>query len=143
MARAHDYDPHGEHHGGTPRPGGQPIAAQIICRRGATVGYLYRVDLALPVRTPTLAQEEALDHAMAARQTCPACRVRYYYCLPLRTLGSCWRCWTRDERRRRRTALCARVVAGPDRRRRSQRRLRRLTPTPNAARRPEPQRAER
>jgi hypothetical protein len=39
------------------------------------------VQLARPKRTPTLAQERALDHAMAARQTCPRCRRRYYFCL--------------------------------------------------------------
>ncbi|MFC9067912.1 MULTISPECIES: RRQRL motif-containing zinc-binding protein [Streptomyces] len=74
------------------RPGGQPPAAQILCRRGQRVAYLYRIDLALPKRTPTLAQEEALDKAMAARQTCPHCHIRYPYCLPLRTLGSCAPC---------------------------------------------------
>lgn len=57
-----------------------------------TRGYLLRIDLATPRRTPTLAQEEALDRAMAARQTCPACLRRYYYCLPLRTLGTCDPC---------------------------------------------------
>ncbi|MDT0347535.1 hypothetical protein [Streptomyces litchfieldiae] len=41
---------------------------------------------------PTLAQEWALDRAMAARQTCPLCHVRYPHCLPLKTLGSCWNC---------------------------------------------------
>ncbi|MGW4688521.1 RRQRL motif-containing zinc-binding protein [Streptomyces sp. NPDC004244] len=57
-----------------------------------TRGWLYRVDLARPKRTPTLAQEWALDQAMAARQTCPKCRRRYYFCLPLRTQGCCDPC---------------------------------------------------
>ncbi|WP_223279785.1 RRQRL motif-containing zinc-binding protein [Streptomyces sp. SDr-06] len=51
-----------------------------------------RVDLARPKRTPTLAQEWALDRAMAARQTCPECSHRHDYCLPLRTQGVCDPC---------------------------------------------------
>lgn len=60
-----------------------------------TRGFLLRVDLAVPKRVPTLAQEWALDRAMAARQTCPVptCRRRYVYALPLRTLGCCLECW--------------------------------------------------
>ncbi|MCX5338476.1 hypothetical protein OG315_00005, partial [Streptomyces atratus] len=52
------------------------------------------VGLAKPKRTATLAQEWALDRAMAARQTCPVptCRRRYTFCLPLKTLGSCLEC---------------------------------------------------
>ncbi|MGP3777079.1 RRQRL motif-containing zinc-binding protein (plasmid) [Streptomyces sp. SDT5-1] len=57
-----------------------------------TRGFLLRIDLARPKRTPTLAQEEALDRAMAKRQTCPKCERRYYHCLPLRTLGHCDPC---------------------------------------------------
>ncbi|MEU0375562.1 RRQRL motif-containing zinc-binding protein, partial [Streptomyces sp. NPDC006283] len=71
------------------RPGGQEPAARIECRGGRRFAWLYQVDLALPKRTPTLAQEAALDRAMAARTTCPRCLRRYVYCLPLRTLGSC------------------------------------------------------
>ncbi|MFI0915296.1 RRQRL motif-containing zinc-binding protein [Streptomyces abikoensis] len=112
--RARDFDPTGQHHGGMPtypwrqappglatkrqlaarglRPGGQPVVAQILCRRGKRVGYLYLIDLALPKRTPSLAQEEALDKAMSARQTCPECGTRYPHCLPLKTLGTCLPC---------------------------------------------------
>ncbi|MDQ0904659.1 hypothetical protein QFZ22_000644 [Streptomyces canus] len=55
---------------------------------------LFRVDLAKPKRTPTLAQEWALDRAMAARQTCPGpCRRRYFHCLPLKKLGTCLECF--------------------------------------------------
>ncbi|MFF1593135.1 RRQRL motif-containing zinc-binding protein [Streptomyces sp. NPDC058286] len=63
--------------------------------RHPTRGYLLRVDLAVPKRTPTLDQEWALDRAMAARQTCPVptCRRRYEFCLPLKTLGSCLECF--------------------------------------------------
>jgi hypothetical protein len=57
-----------------------------------TRGFLLRVDLATPKRIPTLAQERALDQAMAARSTCPRCRRRYYFCLPLRTQGVCDPC---------------------------------------------------
>ncbi|MER6466422.1 RRQRL motif-containing zinc-binding protein [Streptomyces sp. NPDC001228] len=59
-------------------------------RRGR--GYLYDARLAVPARVPTLAQEWALDRAMAARQTCPQCQRRYVYCLPLRTFGCCLEC---------------------------------------------------
>ncbi|MCX4231754.1 RRQRL motif-containing zinc-binding protein [Streptomyces ortus] len=54
--------------------------------------WLYDLRLTRPKRVPTLAQEWALDRAMAARTTCPRCRRRYVYCLPLRTLGSCLEC---------------------------------------------------
>ncbi|MFB7745392.1 RRQRL motif-containing zinc-binding protein [Streptomyces sp. NPDC056132] len=64
---------------------------QWSCRH-PTRGYLLRVDLALPKRVPTLAQEWALDRAMAARSTCPECRRRYHFCLPLRTQGRCDPC---------------------------------------------------
>ncbi|MEV5730301.1 RRQRL motif-containing zinc-binding protein [Streptomyces pharetrae] len=74
-------------------PGGQEPVAQLVWRRGARMAWLYRVDLARPKRIPTLAQKRALDRAMAARQTCPACRRRYQHVLPLRTLGSCLECY--------------------------------------------------
>lgn len=111
--RARDYDPAGTRHGIPTypwryapeglatrrqlredglRPGGQPPAAQILCRRGQRVAYLYRRDLALPVREMTPARRRALDAAMAARQTCPTCGTRFPYCLPLRTLGACPSC---------------------------------------------------
>lgn len=122
--RASDWDPSGELHGGMPtypwgqapreryatrrqlramglRPGGQPVAAQMIrhrkrrrygAERPPLVAYLYLIALAKPKRTATLAQEWALDRAMAARQTCPVCRRRYSFCLPLRSLGSCLEC---------------------------------------------------
>ncbi|OSC53617.1 hypothetical protein B5181_37730 [Streptomyces sp. 4F] len=78
------------------RPGGHDPVAILRCKACATrdrtctrPAYLYRVDLAKPVRPMTLAREAALDAAMAARSTCPVCRRRYHYVLPLRTLG-CW-----------------------------------------------------
>ncbi|GHA59199.1 RRQRL motif-containing zinc-binding protein [Streptomyces purpurascens] len=73
-------------------PGGQDPVARLTWRGGQRWAWLYRVDLAVPKRTPTLAQEMALDRAMAAQATCPLCRRRYHHCLPLRTLGSCLEC---------------------------------------------------
>ncbi|MEU9072409.1 RRQRL motif-containing zinc-binding protein [Streptomyces sp. NPDC048306] len=75
------------------RPGGQNAMPGLSWRNGRRKAYFYRIELALPKRTPTLAQERALDRAMAARQTCPTCRRRYHYCLPLKTLGSCLECY--------------------------------------------------
>ncbi|WP_431331504.1 RRQRL motif-containing zinc-binding protein (plasmid) [Streptomyces sp. IPPR8] len=82
------------------RPGGHDPVAILRCKACATrdrtctrPAYLYRVDLAAPVRPMTLAREAALDAAMAARTTCPVCRRRYHYVLALRTLGSCLECW--------------------------------------------------
>ncbi|MGW3984116.1 RRQRL motif-containing zinc-binding protein [Streptomyces mirabilis] len=84
-------------------PGGQSPVGILRCRlclnrpdwscRHPTRGYLVRLDLAKPKRVPTIAQEWALDRAMAARQTCPKCKRRYYFCLPLRTKGSCDPCF--------------------------------------------------
>lgn len=57
-----------------------------------TRGFLLRVDLAVPKRTPTLAQERALDRAMAARQICFGCGRRFYNCLS-KKLGCCLECF--------------------------------------------------
>ncbi|WP_406125617.1 hypothetical protein OHQ89_27175 [Streptomyces canus] len=77
------------------RPGGQPVAAQAmrINRRTGTprVAYLYREDLALPVRPMTSRKWGALALAMLARQTCPTCRLDVGYCIP-RSLGMCVLC---------------------------------------------------
>ncbi|GAA3753970.1 RRQRL motif-containing zinc-binding protein [Streptomyces tremellae] len=75
------------------RPGGQEPVARLECRGGTKWAWLYRIDLALPKRTPTLAQEAALDRAMAARQTCPQCMRRYFHCLPLKRYGMCLECY--------------------------------------------------
>ncbi|MER6560532.1 RRQRL motif-containing zinc-binding protein [Streptomyces sp. NPDC001027] len=64
---------------------------QWSCRH-PTRGFLLRVDLAVPKRVPTLAQEWALDQAMAARQTCGQCRRRFYVCLS-KKLGCCLECF--------------------------------------------------
>lgn len=109
----HDYDPTGEHHGGTPtypykfapkglatrrqlralglRPAGQPIAGQILWRKGERVAYLYRVDLAQPKRSATPAQRGAINKALTARRTCTTCaQVKPYY-IP-RRYGECLDC---------------------------------------------------
>ncbi|MEU3341845.1 RRQRL motif-containing zinc-binding protein [Streptomyces sp. NPDC006668] len=75
-------------------PGGHEPVARLLCRGPNRWAWLYRIDLAVPKRTPTLAQEMALDRAMAARQTCPGpCGRRYHHCLPLKTLGMCLECY--------------------------------------------------
>ncbi|MFD0068716.1 RRQRL motif-containing zinc-binding protein [Streptomyces sp. NPDC127574] len=56
-----------------------------------TRGFLLRIDLAKPKRTPTVAQERSLDQAMAARQTCTICLRRFYICLS-KKLGCCLEC---------------------------------------------------
>ncbi|MEV0090068.1 RRQRL motif-containing zinc-binding protein [Streptomyces sp. NPDC050738] len=85
------------------RPGGQPIAAQAMRRHrgrkaGVQVAYLYRVDLALPVRPMTSRKWGALALAMLARRTCPECHVIYSYCLPT-SLGMCLLCAYPEEQR--------------------------------------------
>lgn len=76
------------------RPGGQPVAAQIMRprrRRGPLVGYLYRLDLAVPVRPMTPGRRAALDRANRARRLCPACRRDAGYVIPA-ALGTCVPC---------------------------------------------------
>ncbi|WP_228982457.1 RRQRL motif-containing zinc-binding protein [Streptomyces sp. DH12] len=76
------------------RPGGQPVAAQLERprrRRGPLVAYLYRLDLAKPVRPMTPGRAAALQRAMAARRTCPSCRRDAGYCIPP-SLGMCVPC---------------------------------------------------
>ncbi|MBR8643745.1 hypothetical protein KEF29_41230 [Streptomyces tuirus] len=85
------------------RPGGQPVAAQVMRRHrgrkaGVQVAYLYRIDLAKPVRPMTSRRCGALALAMLARRTCPQCRVIYSYCLPT-SLGMCILCAYPEEQR--------------------------------------------
>ncbi|WEO97364.1 RRQRL motif-containing zinc-binding protein [Streptomyces sp. FXJ1.172] len=84
------------------RPGGQPIAAQIMRgnRRagGERVSYLYRVDRAKPVRPMTSRKWGALALAMLARRTCPRCRLDVGYCIP-RSYGICGMCIVTEEQR--------------------------------------------
>ncbi|WUN32660.1 hypothetical protein OG823_17740 [Kitasatospora sp. NBC_00315] len=76
------------------RPGGQPVAAQILWqsrRLGVRAAYLYRRGLAQPVRPMTPAKAAALALAMRARRTCPDCRRDAGYVLPTR-YGTCLPC---------------------------------------------------
>ncbi|MEU6534929.1 RRQRL motif-containing zinc-binding protein [Streptomyces sp. NPDC047000] len=81
------------------RPGGQDVAAQLERprrRRGPLVAYLYRVDLALPVRPMTPARWAALARANLARRTCPRCRADAGYVIPP-SLGMCGGCAYPDD----------------------------------------------
>ncbi|MFJ9902022.1 RRQRL motif-containing zinc-binding protein [Streptomyces sp. NPDC101152] len=81
------------------RPGGQPIAAQVLrprCRRGPLVAYLYRLEKAKPVRPMTPAKRRALGCAMRARRTCPQCRRDAGYVIPV-SLGVCVPCAYPDD----------------------------------------------
>ncbi|MGJ5898484.1 RRQRL motif-containing zinc-binding protein [Streptomyces niveiscabiei] len=81
------------------RPGGQPVAAQVLrprYRRGPLVAYLYRLDLALPVRPMTEPKRRALACAMRARRTCPQCLADAGYVIP-RSLGLCVPCAYPDD----------------------------------------------
>ncbi|MEC4018870.1 RRQRL motif-containing zinc-binding protein [Streptomyces sp. H27-D2] len=85
------------------RPGGQDIAAQVLWssrRYGRTVraAYLYRTDLAKPVRPMTEAKWAALAKAMTARRTCPDCRTDAGYCIPV-SLGRCVACAYPEDQR--------------------------------------------
>jgi hypothetical protein len=77
------------------RPAGQPVAAQLMwfsrLGEGPRVAYLYRIDLARPVRAMTPAKATALAAAMLARRTCPACRADAGYVIPT-SLGCCVPC---------------------------------------------------
>ncbi|GAA3057505.1 hypothetical protein GCM10017562_22950 [Streptomyces roseofulvus] len=76
------------------RPGGQPVVAQLERprrRRGPLVAYLYRIDLARPVRPMTPAKRAALARANAARRICPACGRDAGYRIPP-SLGMCVPC---------------------------------------------------
>ena len=78
------------------RPGGQQIAAQLMRRSrrrkaGVAIAFLYRIDLAQPVRPMTPAKWAAHAKAMAARRICPACRTDAGYCIPT-SLGCCVTC---------------------------------------------------
>ncbi|MEU9233366.1 RRQRL motif-containing zinc-binding protein [Streptomyces subrutilus] len=83
------------------RPGGQPIAAQLLrprFRREPLVAYLYRVDLAKPVRPMTSRKWGALALAMLARRTCPQCSTDAGYVIPA-SLGMCVPCAYPEEQR--------------------------------------------
>ncbi|MFJ6481917.1 RRQRL motif-containing zinc-binding protein [Streptomyces sp. NPDC091682] len=76
------------------RPGGQEVVAQLERprrRRGPLVAYLYRIDLALPVRPMTPGCWAALAKAAAARRRCPVCRTDAGYVIPS-SRGMCNAC---------------------------------------------------
>jgi hypothetical protein len=76
------------------RPGGQEPVGQVMRQRRhrpPLIGYLYRIDVAKPVRPMTPAKRAALAKAMTARQTCPQCHAVLPYCIPI-SLGVCVRC---------------------------------------------------
>ncbi|MEU9955518.1 RRQRL motif-containing zinc-binding protein [Streptomyces sp. NPDC050982] len=76
------------------RPGGQPIAAQVLrprYRRGPLVAHLYRIDQAKKVRPMTPAKWAALAKANTARRTCPECGLDAGYVIPT-SLGMCVPC---------------------------------------------------
>lgn len=89
--RARNLSKNGQHPVGILRCANCRYTPQYSCTHPQRA-YLYDLRLAVPKRVPTLAQEWALDRAMAARQTCPRCRRRYQFCLPLKTIGSCLEC---------------------------------------------------
>ncbi|WP_405790628.1 hypothetical protein OG753_28225 [Streptomyces sp. NBC_00029] len=83
------------------RPGGQDVVAQLErprYRRGPLIAFLYRIELALPVRPMTEAKAAALAKANAARRTCPTCRRDAGYVIPA-TLGACVPCAYPEEQR--------------------------------------------
>ncbi|MEV8245901.1 RRQRL motif-containing zinc-binding protein [Streptomyces rochei] len=76
------------------RPGGQEVAATLERprrRREPLVAYLYRVDLAKPVRPMTPGRWAALAAANRARRTCPQCHRDAGYVIPA-SLGTCVPC---------------------------------------------------
>ncbi|MGA5652645.1 RRQRL motif-containing zinc-binding protein [Streptomyces seoulensis] len=76
------------------RPGGQEVAAQLERprrRRSPLVAYLYRVDLAKPVRPMTPGRWAALAKANLARRICPRCLTDAGYVIPV-SLGTCVPC---------------------------------------------------
>ncbi|MFI9213271.1 RRQRL motif-containing zinc-binding protein [Streptomyces sp. NPDC053253] len=76
------------------RPGGQDVAAQLERprrRREPLIAFLYRIDLALPVRPMTPARWAALERANTARRVCPECGRDAGYRIPP-SLGMCTPC---------------------------------------------------
>lgn len=82
------------------RPGGQPVAAQLMRvnrrRGGIQVAYLYRLDRAKPVRPMTSRKWGALVLALRARCICPVCQRDAGYVIPS-SLGMCVPCAYPDD----------------------------------------------
>lgn len=74
-------------------PGGHDPVGLVYCRRGRRRAYLYRRDLAIPKRTPTLAQRAAIAAMQRARRRCPTCGEVQEYVIPWRALGECIDCY--------------------------------------------------
>ncbi|MHC5703046.1 RRQRL motif-containing zinc-binding protein [Streptomyces tirandamycinicus] len=82
-------------------PGRQGIAAQILRprrRREPLTAYLYRVDLARPVRPMTPRMWRAHAAMMRARRRCPECGQDAGYVIPT-SLGTCVTCAYPEEQR--------------------------------------------
>lgn len=82
-------------------PGRQDIAAQILRprrRREPLTAYLYRVDLARPVRPMTPGMWRAHAAMMRARRHCPDCGRDAGYVIPT-SLGTCVTCAYPEEPR--------------------------------------------
>jgi hypothetical protein len=77
------------------RPNGQEPAGEIRWRRDTRVAFLYRLDLAAPVRPMTPPKQAALDAAMRARRTCKECGTEQPFCIP-RRYGRCLPCEDAD-----------------------------------------------
>ena len=75
------------------RPGGQPIAAQILWwhRKQQRVAYLYDIAKAKTKRAASPAQLLAIGRALLARRTCGTCRQVKGYYIP-RRYGECLDC---------------------------------------------------
>ncbi|MFJ5269315.1 RRQRL motif-containing zinc-binding protein [Streptomyces sp. NPDC088358] len=83
------------------RPGGQQVAATLERprrRHPPLVAYLYRVDLARPVRPMTQGRWRAHAAMMRARRTCPTCGRDAGYVIPP-SLASCVTCAYPEEQR--------------------------------------------
>jgi hypothetical protein len=80
------------------RPGGQEPVAELRWYGGLRVAFLYDVARARRVRPMTPGRARALEEAMRARRTCPACLVDTGYCIP-RRYGICLACVDADRAR--------------------------------------------
>lgn len=87
------------------RPNGQEVAAQVLWYgrrlpghtvRPVRVAYLYRIDLAAPVRPMTPGRCRAVAAMMRARRTCPECQITHDYVIPT-SLGCCPLCADRTQ----------------------------------------------
>lgn len=82
------------------RPGGQAVVAQLMWRaakhrrrrgQAVKVAYLYRIDLALPVRPMTPGRWRAHEAMMRARRICPECSRDVGYVIRT-SVGTCEPC---------------------------------------------------